>query len=773
MGGPRSLLALCLAGPAASAGAQGEGEGGTPGSRGAARRRTGRASRRACPSTSRPRPTPATATRTASAVPFPFKPDQLPPGQTSGFEETVNPGSHFEVSTLTLSSTPPGARGSLAHAKVDFIDLYDRNPTSTDKKVDVDEAWIRFGREADPGTLPERGGVYLKVGKFPKFERQDDRHLESYGLVSTAFNRFEDAGAELGLDLGRHLYVKASATQGNPVFLRDPNALAGRQRHARAAGHGTPNPALKQRHRRSSTTPRSRTWTSTATSSSGGGLGLRFADAAGQQRRRRPRLGLPAQARATRVELEGTFYGGDLDLLDGPGSRRRRLAADHGRRQAGGGGQPLALPGRPLALRPVRRPGPRRPRRAPASRPRLAWRFDLPLVWALGDRQLFPSIAPAVRYSKLDNDFREPPRDRRRRASPGTGRRSTPACAWGSSPGIDLTLEYADNDFILGSGAERENNEFLATLRWRSEAAMRRLAWSALLLLALPARRLRVGRGAARAGRARWRAGGKGPARGSDVRQAVVYFEPAAAAARRRGRPPRPSRWSPATSSSCRGSSPCRAAAGCASPTGPHPPQRLLGLARATASTSASTARGRARSRRFEQPGLVRVFCNVHHSMVAYVLVLDTPFSPRPTPTGSSCSPGLPRGAGQAHRLARAGRALDGGPRCRCRPAAAARGRALEVVRPRIPPHLNKPASPTSRPAVTATTSASGAAGLSLATRIFLVTSLLIALAVGAAVAVTVVLHQAHRPRRGRASRSRAAPRCRRRCRSSATSSCS
>ena len=33
---------------------------------------------------------------------------------------------------------------------------------------------------------------------MPKFERQNDRHLESYGLVSTAFNRFEDFGVEAG-----------------------------------------------------------------------------------------------------------------------------------------------------------------------------------------------------------------------------------------------------------------------------------------------------------------------------------------------------------------------------------------------------------------------------------------------------------------------------------------------------------------------------------------------------------------------------------------------
>jgi hypothetical protein len=71
-----------------------------------------------------------------------------------------------------------------------------------------------------------------------------------------------------------------------------------------------------------------------------------------------------------------------------------------------------------------------------------------------------------VRYSRLDNDFRAP------RETP------SPSFAWdwekldaglrlGIVPGTDLTLEYAANRFILGSGAERENDEFLTTLRWR------------------------------------------------------------------------------------------------------------------------------------------------------------------------------------------------------------------------------------------------------------------------------------------------------------------
>jgi hypothetical protein len=391
-------------------------------------------------------------------VPFP----SLPSGMR--FQETVNEGSHFEVSAVTLLLDADWGDGLAAHGKIDFIDLYDRNPTSTDKKVDVDEAWIRFGVEPEPATLAPRSGVYLKIGKLSKLERQDDRHLESYGLVATAFNRFEDTGAELGVSLGRHVYAKFSATQGNPVFMRDPNALAG--------DNGTPE--LLQEN----PDPQLKSGVVILYDAEvedldvdgdlelGGGLGVRFADEAG-------RNGLDVLAWAYQrtlaetVELEGTFYGGDIDLLNGPFDPPRfSLPIQGDEKREVGGNVWLYWGGLSLFAQYVDQELAGLPRTGLEAE--VAWRLDLPLWVAVGERQLFPWIAPAVRWSKLDNDFRNSPN--------GT---PAPSLSWdwekidaglrlGIFQGVDLTLEYADNRFILGNGAERENNEFLGTLRWRS-----------------------------------------------------------------------------------------------------------------------------------------------------------------------------------------------------------------------------------------------------------------------------------------------------------------
>jgi hypothetical protein len=179
--------------------------------------------------------------------------------------------------------------------------------------------------------------------------------------------------------------------------------------------------------------------------------------------------------------------------------------------------------------------------------------------------------------------------------------------------------------------------------------------------------------------------GGKGEARGSDVRQAVVYFEPAGPhPVRPAGEPfqmvtkrkelvprllviPRGSRvrfpnQDPILHNVFSVSS---------------PNQFDLGLYR----------EGPGKEKRFEEPGLVRVYCNVHHDMVAYILVLDTPYSVSPSASGEFVLTGLPRGPGKLtvwHEQADPWTATVELPQKAPLPI------GLEILRPLIPAHLNK-----------------------------------------------------------------------------------
>ena len=223
---------------------------------------------------------------------------------------------------------------------------------------------------------------------------------------------------------------------------------------------------------------------------------------------------------------------------------------------------------------------------------------------------------------------------------------------------------------------------------WRRCAGATEILLLLLLLAALPAGADEV-RGTVQL----LAKGGKGPARGSDVTQAVVYWEPAG--------------WEP------EGGAKARAATAPAAPfvmttRKKQFTPRLLTVPRGSRvrfpnqdpilhnvfSVSPGNAfdlglyrAGEGKTQRFEQPGLVRVFCNVHHDMVAYVLVLDTPYYVSPEADGSFVLSGVPPGKGRLtvwHEQAEPWTAdlqLPAG-----KPVAA----RVEVVRPRVPPHLNK-----------------------------------------------------------------------------------
>ncbi len=391
----------------------------------------------------------------ASSFPSPF------PFSFPVFLETVEPGEHTELSLISLNA---GYRSEWIgfRIKVDAIDLHDRNPTSEDREIDIDELWVEVGRGTPSGEMPQTGwGAYAKLGKYGRFERQNDRHLESYGLVSTAFNRFEDAGLELGIDLGRNLYVRGSFTQGNPVFIRDPNALAGDNGIAAGAGvTSTPERGSGLVILYDSEVEYDLDFNEPEVSF---GLGTRFGDASGFWVL--DLLGFYNERDLQdRVDLEGTVYGGDLDTLLGPshamaplgvvGTKKTEVGANLWFYRGG-----LSLFGQYVDqdLAGLKRTG---------TEFEASWRFELPGNLAAFGHRLFGAIAPAVRYSKLDVD-----------SLGGSSEFPAVSVRWPWEKwdygvrvdvwnGIDLTLERADNTFTL-RGRDFTAEETLVTLRWR------------------------------------------------------------------------------------------------------------------------------------------------------------------------------------------------------------------------------------------------------------------------------------------------------------------
>lgn len=216
----------------------------------------------------------------------------------------------------------------------------------------------------------------------------------------------------------------------------------------------------------------------------------------------------------------------------------------------------------------------------------------------------------------------------------------------------------------------------------------RRPSFALLLLLALlPAA------GASRAEEIRGRVqllakGGKGPAKGSDVRDVVVYFEPASPAPVRPAAQPfeiitRQKEFQPRVLAIPRGSR-------VRFPNQDPILHNVFSVSGENRFDLGLYRRGPGKEKRFDEAGVVRVFCNVHHDMVAYILVLDTPFFVSPGADGTFVLTGVPRGPGrltvwheQAEPWTTEARLPQSGP-------LAVR---VEVTRPRIPAHLNKSGS--------------------------------------------------------------------------------
>lgn len=182
--------------------------------------------------------------------------------------------------------------------------------------------------------------------------------------------------------------------------------------------------------------------------------------------------------------------------------------------------------------------------------------------------------------------------------------------------------------------------------------------------------------------------GGKGPATESDVSQAVVYFEPAGGAPPRRSDAPfemvtRQKQFLPRVLAVPRG-------ARVRFPNQDPILHNVFSVSPGNFFDLGLYNQGPGKEQKLEKSGLVRVFCNVHHSMVAYILVLDTPYYTQPGPDGRFTLSGLPKGPGRLtvwHEQADPWTASLTLPQA---PSPAPITARVEVVRPRIPPHLNK-----------------------------------------------------------------------------------
>ena len=389
-------------------------------------------------------------------VRFPFPPEFIPRGQTSVFLRTVDPGSSAEISAFNLIVDITPAESVKGRVRLAVIDLYNRNPTSTDQTVNLKEAWMQFGTRTEFLQDADRTNVYLLFGKAPKFERQPDRNLESYGLVSTAFNRFEDIQFQLGGNFGDHLYWRAQVSNGNPVFFRDVNALAGDNGNDDLR---LPNPELHLNSGFPILYDAESEEVSFDEAEVGGGLGLRFQSEDGSKGV--DLLGFYYQRElAERVDLRGTFYGGDLDLLDGTAGIGLPIQGND-KQEFGGNAEfrwgPLRafFQGVHQELAGLERDG---------YEMEILFRASLPLAYSAGGKQLFTFLQPVVRISFIDNHFRADPRF----VAPSTQwdwKKYDVGVRIGIIQGVDFTAEYSFNDITAARPVNID--EFLSTLRVR------------------------------------------------------------------------------------------------------------------------------------------------------------------------------------------------------------------------------------------------------------------------------------------------------------------
>lgn len=392
---------------------------------------------------------------------FPFPDFFLPPGQTEVFLRTPSEGSSFEVSTVNLIGEGDFTPDISARVEVHFLDVYNRNPTTSDDRIAVREAWLRFGHKYDSLEPAPKTSFYGLIGKAPRFSKQRLRRLESYGLWSTAVGRFEELQVELGGSVGRNLYWRAAVANGNPLFFRDPNALAGDNGTPERTPQPTPRPISGTRPIIESGFPilydsKADDFDLNDRFQVGVGLGYRAKNAADTQ-------AVDAlvwyfhRDLADAAPIRGSFYLGDLTLLKGvliPLAFSGRNKSEYGLNvEARRGEWRLFAQYVRQDIANLDRSG---------FEIELAWLKPLNGLFASGDQSVINWVQPVLRFSNISNDFETPTAY----PAPSVGfdwRKYDIGVRVGIIRGMDFTAEYARHDMIVPP--KEHPDELLLTFR--------------------------------------------------------------------------------------------------------------------------------------------------------------------------------------------------------------------------------------------------------------------------------------------------------------------
>jgi hypothetical protein len=308
---------------------------------------------------------------------------------------------------------------------------------------------------------PEHSTLFLLVGKAPKMEKQPVRLLESYGLAATSFNRFEDIQALAGGTIGRSFYWRFQVANGNPFYFRDPNALAG-DNGIRELLQPFPDPRLKSGFPILYNAESEGYTFDREHLQLGEAVGYRWATA--DQSAGFDAIAFHYRRKMVQEDrLTGTFYGAELDLLDGPDGANSSLPI-HGRTKEETGGRVYAEWGRATAIAQFTKQVAAGLHRQ-GYEVELGYRIPFAHGPVAGGESILQSIQPAIRVSGITNRFRGP----KTFVAPSVWWPWTKIDAGlriGFAHDVDVTVEHSKHN--VGTPATKLNpSETLVTLRVR------------------------------------------------------------------------------------------------------------------------------------------------------------------------------------------------------------------------------------------------------------------------------------------------------------------